>query len=113
MFKPPRGIKYDIISEEELTKAMDEDELLADIAARRIALQQHIKDLKKQVTEMKAKHKKSFWGLYKAEAALIKAKMKAGEKDIKLKNNWVKRTWELFKILKFKKLRHGRFKKTD
>lgn len=113
MFKPPRGIKYEIISEEELRKAMDEDDRLADIAARRIALQQHVKDLRKEVNDMKAKHKKSFWSLYKAEADLLKAKMKAAESDIKLKNSWTKRTWELFKLLKFKKLKNGRLNKRD
>ena len=111
MFKPPRGIKFEVISEEELQKAMDEDDHLADIAAKRIALKKHVDDLRRDVSDLKAKHKKSFWSLYKAEADLVKGKMRAGESDIKLKNSWTKRTWELFKLLKFKKLKNGRLKR--
>jgi len=103
MFKPPKGIKYGAVSEEELTKAMDDDDFLVDIAAKRIAIQRHIKDLKAELSKIKAEHKKSFWSLYKAECDLTKAKMRGREAEVKLKNSWTKRTWELFKVLKFKK----------
>jgi len=103
MYKPPKGIKYGIISEQELLKAMDEDDILIDLAAKRIALKQHIKDIKKDLAEKQAIHKKSFWSLYKAEADLAKAKIRCQEKEIRFKNQWTKRVWDLFKILKFKK----------
>ncbi len=110
MFKPPKGIKYDIISKDQLLNAMDEDDILIDLAAKRIALKQHIKELQQDLKEKQEMHKKSFWSLYKAEADLAKAKIRTKEKEIRFKNQWTKRVWELFKLLKFSKLkiRHGR-----
>ncbi len=105
MYKPPKGIKYGIISEAELQQAMEEDDRLIDLAAKRIALKQHIKELKADIKEKQAMHNNSFWTLYKAEQDLIKAKIRNKEKEIRFKNDWVKRAWEIFKLLKFKKLK--------
>ena len=111
MFKPPKGIKYGIISESELKKAMDTDERLMEIAAQRIALEEQLKEIREDVAELKDIHKKSFWGLYKAEAKLCKIKIRKKEKDIKLKNSWTQRVWELFKVLKFKKYKKTKCRK--
>ena len=103
MFKPPRGIKYGIISKEELIEAMNNDDRLMELAAKRLAAEEHIKNLREELKKRKAIHKKSFWGLWKAEGDLTKAKIRKQEQDTKTSRAVQSRAWDLFKILKFKK----------
>lgn len=88
-----------------MRKAMEEDEALIDIATRRIALNLQLKELRQDVNDLKLIHKKSFWSLYHAESKLCKAKIRKLESDIKSKNSWTKRVWELFKVMRFRKLK--------
>lgn len=103
MFKPPKGIKYGIVSKEELLEAMNNDERLMELAAKKLAAEEHIKNLREELKECKAVHKKSFWGLWKAEGDLTKAKMRKQEQDTKDSRTVQSRSWDLFKMLKFKK----------
>jgi hypothetical protein len=100
MFKPPRNIKYDLISKEDLEEAMAGDERLIAIINRRMEAEAKVASKADAVKEWKAVHKKSFWSLWRAESQLKKEKMKFGELSVKLKTQWQERCWGLFKKLK-------------
>ena len=78
---------------------------LVRIINQRLESAARIDEQKAVVAEKKAIHKKSFWSLWKAESQLTKVKMQHQEKDKKLKAKWQKRCWEIFKILRIRKLR--------
>jgi hypothetical protein len=105
MYKPPKGISYKIVSKKDMEDAMAGDPGLVRIINQRLESAAKVDEKKAIVKEKKEVHKKSFWGLWQAESQLTKAKMLHGEKDKKLKARWQKRCWEIFKILRIRKLR--------
>lgn len=105
MFKPPKGIKYGIVTREALEEAMDGDARLSDIAKRRMESQLRVDALRAIHKEKKAEHKTSFWALWRAECVLAKERLKHTELATKLKAAWQKRCWELFRILRIRKVR--------
>ena len=111
MFKPPKGIKYGVISKEELERAMLNDPYLLKLMQKRLEAKAKVEALADKVKERKAVHRKSFWSLWKAESQLIKEKMRRTESDAKSKTGWQKRCWEIFKILKVRKVRDAQKKK--
>ena len=102
MYKPPRGISYNIVSKQDMEDAMAGDPGLAKIINQRLGSAAKVTERREQVLEKKEVHKKSFWSLWRAESQLTKAKMTHGEKDKKLKVAWQKRCWELFKIIRIR-----------
>ncbi len=110
MFKPPKGIKYGIVSREELEEAMLSDPHLTSLMQKRMEAKAKVDAQAEKLKKEKVKYKKSFWSLWKAEADLVKLKMKRGEVDSRCKTGWQKRCWELFKILRFRKIKNGKKK---
>ena len=111
MYKPPKGIKYGIVSKEELEDAMLNDPHLIKLIKRRKVVEEKVTDLRADIKVKRLKYKRAFWGLWKAESDLIKAKLRKSEVDSKCKTGWQKRCWEIFKILRFRKFKDGKAKK--
>jgi hypothetical protein len=111
MFKPPKGIKYGTVSKDELEGEMLSDPYLTKLMQRRMEAKAKVDALADRLKGEKAQYKKSFWSLWKAEADLVKAKLRRGEVDSRCKTGWQKRCWELFRILRFRKLKNGKAKK--
>ena len=105
MYKPPKGIKYGIVSKEAYNEAMDGDARLSEIIRKRTAALEKVAAAKEEVRERKLVHKKSFWSLWRAEGKLTREKMREKEASAKLKAAWQKRCWEIFKILRVRILR--------
>jgi hypothetical protein len=113
MFKPPKSIKYDLISKEDLEEAMAGDERLITIINRRAEAEAKVNAKAETVKEHKAIHKKSFWSLWRAESQLKKEKMMFGELSMKLKTQWQERCWGLFRKLKVGAVRVKRKKNSN
>ena len=110
MFKPPRGIKYNVVKKEELEARMATDSYLIDVMKKRTEAQAEVDALKAEHRARKSTHNKAFWSLWKTECELAKKKIKLSENVLRWKTGWQKRCWQLYKLLKLEVSRAKRKK---